>query len=99
MPEPSRQSLVSCAFDLVAKATPDRPHPVSVIELPTAGRVVVAELLDLERPWKDADQPSLTYRFAQQMAMSRAQRILADYFRFDAVKHRLGYRTPDEKQV
>ena len=77
---------------------PDKPHPVSVIELPAAGRVVVAELFDLERPWKDDQQQTLEHQLAQQIMMNRAQRILADYFRFEAVKRRLDYQAGDLEQ-
>ena len=61
------------------------------------GRVVVAEVLDLERPWQDDQQQALEHQLAERMMMNRAQRILADYFRFDAVKRRLDFRNPGEK--
>lgn len=93
----ARQHLVAHAFELLGKATPDKPHPAGISELPDAGRVVVAELADVERPWKDDQQDLLQYQFAQQLAMQRAQRLLAEYFKFDAVKQRLDYRNPREK--
>ena len=94
LPEASRQTLVADAFKLLGEATPDKPHPVGVIQLPATGRVVVAELSDVERPWKDDQQDLLQYQVSQQIAMQRAQRLLADYFKFDAVKQRLQYQSP-----
>ena len=42
-----RQRLVQDAFDLLSKATPDAPHPVAMIDLPTERKVLVAELRDV----------------------------------------------------
>lgn len=97
LPPPARQRLVGEAFNLLAKATPDAPHPVAVVELPAASRVVVAELSDVERAWRDEQQDLLQYQLGRQIAAQRAQRLLTDYFTFDAVKNRLGYQNPREK--
>src|SRR5918999_1145255 len=88
LPADARDKLVGHAFDLLARTTPDRPHPTGVVELPTAGRVVVAELAEVQRPWKDDDQELLAYEVGRQIANSRALRVLSDYFKLSTVKRR-----------
>ncbi len=94
---PARQQLVTQSFELLAQATPDKPHPTSVIALPAAGRVVVAQLADVERVWKDDQQDLWEFEVARSLTRQRAERLLADYFSFDAVKRRLDLRDPNEK--
>lgn len=89
----ARLKVVGDAFTMLADATPDKPHPVSLTELPTAGRVVVSELGEVERSWGDENQRLAEQQVVQQISTSRAQRILSSYFTFDAVKRRMDYRS------
>ena len=97
LPPAARERLVADAFGLLERATPDDPHPTAVSELPAAGRVVVSELAEVEREWTDADEDMRRQRAAQQIAGERASRVLDEYFKLDAVKRRLGYRSFGEK--
>jgi hypothetical protein len=97
LPEASRQKLGTQAFDLLTQATPEKPHPAKLVELPAAGRVVIAELRDIERAWPDEQEDYLKYQVSQRLMMQRAERILSEYFRADAVKRRLEYRGRDDR--
>jgi hypothetical protein len=91
--EDARQKLIGDAFTMLAEATPDNPHPNMLTELPTAGRVVVSELAEVERAWRDEDQQMFEAQLTQRIAGDRAQRILGSYFSFDSVKRRMDYRS------
>ena len=93
LPPRARQKLAAEAFELLAQATPERPNPVALVELPSAGRATVARLAEVERSWTDAEQGLAYYRAAQRLAGQRASRVLADYFSFNAMKQRLNYRS------
>ena len=95
-PPVARQKLANEAFELLAQATAERPNPVALVELPSAGRATVARLAEVERSWTDAEQGLAYYRAGQRFAGQRAGRVLAQYFSFDAVKQRLNYRPAHE---
>jgi hypothetical protein len=97
LPPAARQTLVTDAFALLSKATPDKAHPSSVIELPAAGRVVVAELGEVERIWQDDQQQLAELDAARDMTYRRAPQLLTQYFSFDALKQRLDYHNPNEQ--
>lgn len=97
LPPAARQTLVSGAFELLAKASPEKPHPTSLVELPAAGRVVVAELGDVERIWQDDQQQLAELDAARGLTYRRAPQLLMDYFSFDALKQRLEYKNPHEE--
>lgn len=94
LPMAAREKLVRQAFELLDKATPDKPNPTTVAPLETAGRVVVAELGDVERAWRDEQQELARQQAGMQLTSRHARRILADYFKAAAVKQRLGYKSP-----
>jgi hypothetical protein len=91
LPEAARDQLVGDAFKQLMLATPDNPHPLSLIELPTAARVVVHELADVERAWTQEQQPLAEMQAARQMTGRNAMRVLRKYFTYDAVKARVDY--------
>jgi hypothetical protein len=97
LPAAARQTMVKDAFDLLAKASPERRHPTSLVELPAAGRVVVAQLGDVERIWPDEQQQLVELDAARDLSYRRAPQLLTQYFNFDALKQRLDYRNPNEK--
>jgi hypothetical protein len=97
LPPAARQAMVKGAFDLLAKASPQKPHPESLIELPAAGRVVVAELGDVERIWPDEQAQLVALEAARDLSYRRAPQLLTQYFSFDALKQRLEYSNPNEK--
>jgi hypothetical protein len=99
LPPSARQKLATEAFELLTKATPERPNPVTLVELPSAGRATVARLAEAERSWTDAEQGLAYYRAAQRFAGQRAGRVLAQYFSYDAMKQRLNYRSAREAEA
>jgi hypothetical protein len=93
LPPAARERLLATAFELLERGTPDKAHPTAVTELPAAGRVVVAELADVEREWTDAEEDARRQQAAQQIVGDHARRVLEEHFAVGAVKQRLGYRT------
>jgi hypothetical protein len=93
----ARQTMVAGAFELLAKASPEKPHPTSLIEMPAAGRIVVAELGDVERIWPDDQQQLAELDAARELTIRRAPQVMSQYFSFDALKQRLQYSNPNEK--
>ena len=92
----ARDRLVQEAFEkLLAEATPQKPHPVALIELPSERRVLVAELGDVTSQLKPDESFRERLRVARQIAFRQGQDLAAEWFRADAVKNRLGYRSAD----
>jgi hypothetical protein len=97
--ESARTLIISRAFQLLSQATPDKPHPTAVIEIPADGLALVAQLADVERPWENEGHLAFYQRqFGQEITSRRAFPILLNYFKFDAVKRRLGYRSADKQE-
>lgn len=96
LPRMAYNQLVKQGFGLLERATPDKPHPREVISLPAAGRVVAAELGEVERLWDDAFAEIARQQFGQSIAARRAAPLLEEYFRPEAVKQRLAYRNPND---
>jgi hypothetical protein len=95
----ARDKLVNDAYEkLLAQATPQNPHPVALIELPSEKRVLVAELGDVSSKLR----PEQSFRDRLLVALSlkrqQGQDLAAQWFRPDAVKARLGYRSADPEQ-
>ena len=92
-----RQRLVQDAFDLLSKATPDAPHPVAMIDLPTERKVLVAELRDVtSRAQGDREFANRLF-LHRQVAFNEAQELAMDWFSARSVKSRLGYRLADDE--
>ena len=81
-----------------AEATPDKPNPAMVIELPSERKVLVAELAGVTSQLPDQFAYAERMRAARQLAYQDAQALAADYFKADAVKSRLGYRSLDPEE-
>jgi hypothetical protein len=89
----AQTKLGEAAQKLLEEATPDDRHPQSLVELPSAQRVVIAELgaAQLEYPEQDCRQEVV--RMQRQEAQ---QKLAADWFSYDAVVNRMKYK-PEEK--
>lgn len=96
LPRTAYNQLVKQGFGLLERATPDKPHPREVVSLPAAGRVVVAELGEVERLWDDAFAEIARQQFGRNIAARRAAPLLEEYFKPEAVKQRLAYRNPND---
>jgi hypothetical protein len=85
--------LDEAAQKLLEQATPDDPRPDTLVELPSARRVVVAELAgaQLELPEWFAQ-----YEVVQMQRQQAVQKLAADWFNYDAVVSRMNYK-PEEK--
>jgi hypothetical protein len=93
LPHTAHDQLASEAFKLLMRATPDDPHPTATVELPTARRVAIIELADVQRVWNDEEQPRLIADASRDLTRRNWMRLMPRYFNYDAVKARLDYRT------
>jgi hypothetical protein len=89
----AQTKLDDAAQKLLEQATPDDPRPDTLVELPSAQRVVVAELAgaQLELPEWFAQ-----YEVIQSQRQQAVQRLATDWFNYDAVVSRMNYK-PEEK--
>lgn len=92
LPQAAHDQLVGEAFKLLMRATPDDPHPMATVELPSAARVAVIELADVQRVWDDEEQPRLIVDASRDLTRRNWMRLMPRYFSYDAVKARLDYR-------
>jgi hypothetical protein len=88
------RQLNSGTADLLKQATPADPKPDKLIELPSAHRVVVAELAGVHLPTSEGVAQMQATEGEQE---ARLDRLAAAYFDYDKVVQRLGYK-PEEKQ-
>jgi hypothetical protein len=95
----ARVAFVAQAYEkLLGEATPDRPHPVAVIELPSERKVVVAELAGVKSQMKESAAFAERLVTARQMEFAQERELAADFLRADAVKSRLNYRSADPEE-
>jgi hypothetical protein len=91
-----RDKLVAETYEkLLGQATPQNPHPVALIELPSERRVLVAELGDVSSQMKPDESFRDRLRMARTLAYREGQELAAQWFRPEAVKSRLAYRSAD----
>ena len=74
-----------------------KEHPVGLIELPSEGKVVVAEVDQLKPTWTKDLESFFTARTAFEARMALEQALRAAWLQYDAVTTRLGY-VPAEKR-
>ncbi len=91
----ARRRLVEEAFKLLAKATPEAPHPLSLVELPSERKVLVAELRDVTNRSQGEREFDNRLFLRRQVAFGEAQNLAMEWFNAKAVKSRLGYRSAD----
>jgi hypothetical protein len=92
--DPAAQTkLDDAAQKLLEHATPSESRPDTLVEMPSAQRVVVAELAaaQLELPEWFAQ-----YEVDQMQRQQAIQKLAADWFSYDAVVSRMAYK-PEEK--
>lgn len=93
---PARQRLMFFARQqLLAAATPANPHPLTLMELPVEGKVIVAELSIVQPIWSQELQDFETYMVARQLQRQEQIALLYNYFKFDATAARLSYRSAE----
>ena len=96
LPDVRRQVLVGRATELLSQATPDAPHPVTLVELAEEKKVLVAELAGVTSRMPEDQTYYTRVGVAHQMAFQQAQDLAAEWFTADAVKARLKYRSLDD---
>jgi len=74
-----------------------KDHPVGLIDLPSEGKVVVAEIDQLKPTWTKDLESFFTTRTAFEARMGLEQALRAAWLQYDAVTTRLGY-VPSEKR-
>ena len=94
----ARRELADQASKLLAEASPDHPHPVALFGLPSERKVAVAELAGVINQLKDTQAFADRLMVARQMEFTKTRELAADYFRADAVKSRLGYRSANPEE-
>lgn len=90
--ETAREQMGVQARQLVAQATPQNKNPVSLITLPTAGKVFVAQLADLNAHWTAAEYAQIRTISAEQARSNAAHQLLSQYFSRTAVEARMNYQ-------
>lgn len=94
LPNPgAAQELLAAASDLVSQATPSDKHPDKLVELPAALRAVILELAAVQL---DAPQWQAQLSVSGSQRLSRLQKLASDWFTYDNVLSRTGYK-PEEK--
>ncbi|HEX4123728.1 MAG TPA: hypothetical protein VHY37_03315, partial [Tepidisphaeraceae bacterium] len=79
-------------FRLLGVATPDDPHPIGIVEIPTLRTVIVTQLdgtkltLAAGEMWRQKLQDAARY------SQYAAEFLARQYFTYDAVAKRLGYK-------
>lgn len=95
-----RREFVEQAFKLLGEATPQKPNPVGLIEVPSERKVIVAELAGVTSQLRPTDSFAERLYVSRSLAMRDAQELVGAWFRADAVKERLGYRlaNPEDEE-
>ena len=90
----ANEELVKAVKQLLATASSADRHPEALVELPTARRAVVLELADAHLMLPDlADAQE---HAVQQERSRQIQPILSDWFTYDNVVARLGYKAEEK---
>lgn len=95
----AKLAVVRAAYDLLTKATPDQPHPRTVVKIPGERKVVVAELASVNSKFRDDMAYFMELQLGQSMAAQATQSLVAEYLSYPAVARRLGYATDAEEQT
>jgi hypothetical protein len=74
-----------------------KDHPLGLIELPSEGKVVVAEVDQLKPTWSKDREAFFTARTALEARFELEQAMRQAWLQYDAVTSRLGY-APAEKR-
>ncbi|MFI5381453.1 MAG: hypothetical protein ACHRHE_19315 [Tepidisphaerales bacterium] len=88
----SRARLIQGAFDLLQKQIrTGEPHPVGLIELPRAGRVVIAQLLEAKPAESGLGMEWQTIQMQMQYARMRTAALVGDWFDPESFHKRTKY--------
>lgn len=89
----AEQALARATGDLLTQANPADPRPDALVPLPTVTRVAVIELAATQLP-----EPEwiVQYSITQQQQMTEVQHLTQDWFNYDRVVARTGYK-PEPK--
>jgi len=93
----NRAAFVREAFKLLRAAPTtqpkaNNPKPVSMIELPTARQVMVVELEEVLPLYEAGVQSAQLSAMAIQLQMQISQQLQLDWYNFDSVKARTGFK-------
>ncbi len=73
-------------------------HPVTVIELPSEAKVVVAELEQLKPQWNKEQQAQLDSQLANQRRITGEREIRLEWFNYDQLLQRIDWKPADGRQ-
>lgn len=92
----AKETLIREATALLSNATAQNAQPRTVIELPDARKVLVAELAGVSSRLPTDAAYQVSVELSRQIAAQRAQALVAEWLTYPAVKARLDYR-PDQE--
>jgi hypothetical protein len=92
-----KQMLVRTAFELLDKATAERPHPRAILPLPSQRKFLVVELAAVNNTLTPSQSFRTSVEIRADLAREQARPLIAQYLGYDAVKARLRYR-PDRPE-
>lgn len=75
-----------------------KEHPVTVIELPSEAKVVVAELEKLKPQWSKDQQAQLDSQLANQRRIAGEREIRLEWFNYDQLLQRIDWKPADGRQ-
>jgi len=75
-----------------------KDHPVTVIELPSEAKVVVAELEQLKPQWSKEQQAQLDSQLANQRRIMGEREIRLEWFNYDQLLQRIDWKPADGRQ-
>lgn len=86
------RTLMGKARALVEEATPENPHPVAMVELPSEKKVVVAELADVSLGASDSELFADKLQAWLGDTNRQVEMLSRDWFNYDAVVARLKWQ-------
>ncbi len=95
----AKANFLEQAFNLLTLANQKNPHPTSLIELPAAGKVLVAQLEDVKPAWRNDDMMAMAGDiFSQQIAHELEIEIYNHWFNYNELATRVGYHEENPKK-
>lgn len=95
----AKANFLEQAFNLLTLANQKNPHPMSLIELPEAGKVIVAQLEDVKPAWRNDDMMAIAGDvFSQQIAHELEIEVYNHWFDYNELVNRVGYREENPKK-
>lgn len=92
LPSAAAAPFIKAGFALLAEAAKTgEKHPASLVELPGAQKVAVIELAEVTPRWSPEFYDIYVGLVGDPLSMSLRQRLLADWFNYDALRQRLSF--------